>query len=126
MQGKLRCIKCNETFDPSHFYREIAERLRQEATCHRCDPWFFQEQMADFLKHGRPTNDEEFAQHMARLYLKFDPGPWTDALVEETAAAMAVGGFGLKNDPAEYGRAIALDDMCQRALRSELGKHKPS
>jgi hypothetical protein len=113
------CIKCGAP-ERRHWCDEIATRLVERKMCVFCDGWFFEVQAEDFCKHGRPTNDAAYCAHLARLFVRFEPGPWTDASIVNTAACMAEGGFYPAFAAADYGQKSALIDMCERALRGEL------
>jgi hypothetical protein len=113
------CTKCGE-HEQRYLADEIATRCNERKLCVRCDGWFYELQAEDFRKHGRPRNDEEYSAHLARFFVRFEPGPWTDVSIVNTAACMAEGGYGSAFTAADYGQRSALIDMCERALRSEL------
>ena len=122
MQCNHVCIKCG-AHEQRDWYDAIATRLVERKMCVFCDGWFFEVQAEDFRKHGRPSNDEEYCAMLARLFVRFEPGPWTDAGIVNTAACMAEGGYGSAFTAADYGQRSALIDMCERALRGELESH---
>lgn len=113
------CTKCGE-HEHRYFADEIATRLVERKLCLVCDGWFYELQAEDFRKHGRPRDEEEYCAHLARFFVRFEPGPWTDATIVNTAACMAEGGFGPAFAAADYGQRSAWIDMAERALRSEL------
>jgi hypothetical protein len=113
------CTKCgaHEQYDmPDVLSAPLVERQ----LCLRCEGSFYAMQAADFKKHGRPRTDEEYCAHLARFFVRFEPSPWTEIRIVNTAACMAEGGFGPEFAAADYGQKSAWIDLCERALRSEL------